>query len=314
MDIFETKNIKPMLIGEMQDVFNSPDYIYELKLDGVRCIAYLDDTGVELRNKRNLRVSAIYPELKDIHKQIKKRCILDGELIVVKNGKPDFPEMQRRSLMTNKFRIELAASKFPVSFTAYDILYLDGRVLTDLPLIKRKDLLQKTVKENNKLAISRYIEEKGIDLYRLTVQQNLEGIVAKHKDSKYYFDKKTKDWIKIKHLKDDDFVVCGYIEKSSNIVSIVLGQYMSNELTYKGHVTMGVNKEDFNTIINTKRVKIPQFSVPKGNENAIWIDPRLVCTVKYMTKTETGGLRQPVFKGLRDDKSPHECIDPIGSK
>jgi len=211
--------------------------------------------------------------------------------------------------MTNKFRIELAASKLPVSFTAYDILYLDGRVLTDLPLIKRKDLLQKTVKENDRLAISRYIEEKGIDLYNLTVQQNLEGIVAKHKDSKYYFDKKTKDWIKIKHLKDDDFVVCGYIEKSSSIVSIVLGQYRSNELTYKGHVTMGVNKEDFNTIINTKIINAPKFSAPKGNENAIWIDPKLVCTVKYMTKSETGGLRQPVFKGLRNDKSPHQCID-----
>ena len=124
--------------------------------------------------------------------------------------------------MTNKFRIELAASKLPVSFTVYDILYLDGRLLTDLPLIKRKDLLQKTVKENDRLAISRYIEEKGIDLYNLTVQQNLEGIVAKHKDSKYYFDKKTKDWIKIKYLKDDDYVVCGYIEKSSSIVSIIL--------------------------------------------------------------------------------------------
>ena len=110
-------------------------------------------------------------------------------------------------------------------------------------------------------------------------------------------------------MKDDDFVVCGYIEKSS-IVSIVLGQYRSNELTYKGHVTMGVNKEDFSTIINTKRIEIPQFSVPKGNENAIWIEPKNVCTVKYMTKTETGGLRQPVFKGLRDDKSPHECIEP----
>jgi len=308
MDIFETKNIKPMLIGEIQDAFNSPDYIYELKLDGVRCIAYLDNTGTELRNKRNLRVSSIYPELNEIHKQVKKRCILDGELIVVKDGKPDFNEMQRRSLMTNKFRIELASSKFPVSFTAYDILYLDGRVLTDLTLLKRKELLQKTVRENDRLAISRYIEEKGIELYNLTVQQNLEGIVAKHIDSKYYIDKKTKDWIKIKYLKDDDYVVCGYIEKSSNIVSIVLGQYQNNELTYKGHVTMGVNQEDFSTIINTKRIEVPHFSVPKGNENAIWIEPKLVCTVKYMTKTETGRLRQPVFKGLRDDKTPHECI------
>jgi len=178
MDIFKSKNIKPMLIEEMQEAFDSLDYIFELKLDGIRCLAYLDESGVDLRNKRNLRVLSIYPELTDINKQVKKRCILDGELVVMKDGKPDFSEMQRRSLMTNKFRIELSAAKLPVSFIAYDILYLQDKQITDLPLIDRKKLLQKTVKENEKLAISRYIEENGIDLYALTVKENLECIDA----------------------------------------------------------------------------------------------------------------------------------------
>ena len=309
MDIFDKKDIKPMLIGESGEAFDSPDYIYELKLDGVRCIAYLDNVSVELRNKRNVRVSSIYPELSEIHKQVKKRCILDGELIVIKDGKPNFSEMQRRSLMSNKFRIELAALKLPVSFTVYDILYIDDKQITDLPLMERKKLLEKTVKENERLAISRYIEEKGIDFYNITVQQDLEGIVAKQKNSKYYFDKRTKDWIKIKNLKDDDYVVCGYIEKSSNVVSIILGQYKEDELVYKGHVTLGINKEDFNTIANTKMIKVPKFNAPKGNENAIWIEPKLVCTVSFMEKTETGSLRQPIFKGLRNDKLAYECIE-----
>lgn len=307
MDIFESKNIKPMLIGEVQDAFDDPDYIYELKLDGVRCLAYLDENGVDLRNKRNMKVSPLYPELMSIHKQVKKRCILDGELIVVKNGKPDFPEMQRRSLMTNKFRIELAASKLPVSFTAYDILYLDNKSLTDLPLIERKALLKKAVKENERLSISRYVEEKGVDFYTITVQLDLEGIVAKYKYSKYHLGKLSKDWIKIKYLKDDDYVVCGYIEKNKAI-SVILAQYQGNQLVYKGHVAMGVSKEDFITITTAKKVIYPPFPVPKGHEHAIWINPTLVCTVKYMTKTEKGGLRQPVFKGLRTDKAPYECV------
>lgn len=308
MDIFDKKDIKPMLIGESGEAFDSPDYIYELKLDGIRCLAYIDKDSIELRNKRNLLVSSIYPELKDIYKQVKKKCILDGEIIIIKDGKPNFQEIQRRALMSNKFRIELASSKYPVSFVAYDILYYSNQQVIDKRLMERKILLEKTIKENERLSISRYIEEKGIDLYNLTVEENLEGIVAKQKNSKYYFDKKTKDWVKIKNLKDDDYVVCGYIEKLSNVVSIILGQYREAELIYKGHVTLGINKEEFNIIANTKKIKVPKFNAPK-NENAIWIEPKLVITVSFMEKMESGSLRQPVFKGLRNDKSANECVE-----
>lgn len=310
MDIFEQKNIKPMLIGEAQEPFNDINFIYELKLDGIRCIAYLDDKNTELRNKRNLIVNSIYPELQHINKNIKKKCILDGEVIVSIEGKPNFSEIQKRSLMSNKLKIEFASKKHPVSFVAYDILYYDNKQITDLPQIERKKILNKTIEENERLSISRYIEEKGIELYKLTVAQDLEGIVAKRKDSKYYFGKNTNDWIKIKNLKDDDFVVCGYIEKSNNIVSIVIGQYnQSNQLIYKGHVTLGISKSDFNIIANTKRIANPYFSSPKGNEKAIWLEPINVCTVKFMERTSSGSLRQPVFKGLRNDKAPKECIE-----
>ena len=209
MDLFERKRIKPMLIGESQEAFNSPDYIYELKLDGHRCVAYLDMDSTDLRNKRDVKLLSKFPELLNINKQVKCRCILDGELIVIKDGKPDFDEIQRRSLMSNTFKIQLLASKLPASFTAFDILYYDDHLVTDLPLIDRRKLLEKVVKENERIAISRYIEERGIEFYQLAKQNELEGIVAKRKDSKYYFDKRTKDWIKIKYLLDDDFVVCG---------------------------------------------------------------------------------------------------------
>lgn len=309
MDIFDKKDLKPMLIGESGEAFNSPDYLYELKLDGIRCLAYLDESGTELRNKRDLRVTHIYPELKEIFKQVKKKCILDGEVIVAIDGRPNFEEVQRRALMSNKFRIELAASKHPVSFVAYDILYFDDKQVTNLSLIERKKLLDKNINEDERLSISRYIEEKGIELYDLTVQQELEGIVAKHKESKYYLGKDTKDWVKIKYLQDDDYVVCGYINKSDYIVSLVLGQYRDKNLIYKGHVTMGINKNNFDTIKNTATVDFPDFEPPKGNENAIWIESSLVCKVAYMAKNEKGGLRQPVFRGLRNDKLPHECIE-----
>lgn len=308
MDLFESKNIKPMLIGEMQEAFNSPDYIYELKLDGERCVAYLDKEGTELRNKRNIKMLVKVPELSNIHKQVKHRCILDGELIVIKDGKPDFYEIQRRSLMSNSFKIQLASTRLPASFTAFDILYYKDHPVTNLPLMERKKLLEKVIKENERIAVSRYIEERGIEFYQLAKQNQLEGIVAKRKDSKYYLDKKTKDWIKIKYLLDDDFVVCGYIFKENGVISIVLGQYSGKELVYKGHVTLGISTEDFKLIKSMPIISSQPFNdLPSGNENTVWIEPNLVCIVKFMMKTANGSLRQPVFKGLRDDKLPKDC-------
>lgn len=309
-DIWETKSIKPMLIGSEGEPFDSDKYIYELKLDGERCIAYLDSDKTVLKNKRNILMLPKVPELTEIHKNVNVRCILDGELAVIKNGKPDFFEIQKRSIMSNPVKIDMAAKKYPACFTAFDILYYEDRLVTDLPLTERKELLQKAVKsEDSRFAVSRFIEKNGTAFYDLTKQQELEGIVAKRKDSRYYFDRRTKDWIKIKYLKDDDFIVLGYVPKENKMNSIILGQYKNNQLIYKGHVTLGVGGEPFRKIKSLDETSCPFTEIPKGNENAVWVKHELVCTVKYMMKIENGGMRQPVFKGLRDDKTPEECID-----
>ena len=306
MDIFDKKDISPMLISEMRDSFDSPDYIFELKLDGERCIAYLDKTCTLLQNKRHFNLNLRFPELTDMNKAVKTKCILDGEITILKNGKPDFSEIQRRSLMSNKFKVELAASKYPASFTAFDILYYDGRQITDLPLMERKKLLKKAVNENSKISVSRYIENDGKAFYKLAEKNDLEGIVAKRKDSKYYIGKRTKDWIKIKNLKDDDYIICGYIKRENGVASLILGQYSGEKIEYKGHVIISLLSEDFRRIENTEKAENSAFLV-MDNDNVIWIKPALTCTVKYMEKTKSGGLRQPVFKCLRDDKAPEEC-------
>lgn len=310
MDLFDAKSVKPMLIGESGEAFDSAEHIYELKIDGIRCVAYLGDGKTELRNKRLLNVNGLYPELGQIHGQVNARCILDGEVFVMRSGKPYFAEMQRRSLMSDSFKISLASKQLPVSFTAFDILYRNGEVLTGRPLMERKRILAETVfRESDRFTISRYIEQYGVSFYNLTAKQGLEGIVAKHRDSKYYMDKRTRDWTKCKNLLEDDFVVCGYIEKEQGVVSIVLGQYDEDQLVCKGHVTLGVSGHDFARIRSLPRQERHPFVIlAKGNETANWVAPELVCTVKYMEPTVTGGMRQPVFKGLRDDKAPRDCV------
>ena len=313
MDLFDSKNIKPMLIGKEMAPFDDPNYIYELKWDGERCVAYLEPgRPPELRNKRNVRMLSKVPELAVISKQVKKRCILDGELFILKDSRPDFSLIQRRSLMSDRFKIELDSKHNPATFSAFDVLYYDCQETMLLPLMERKALLDKSITDGPRMAISRYVEGQGTSLFNFAAERGLEGIVAKVKDSIYIQDKRTTDWIKMKVMMEEDYVVCGYILKSNHMTSIILGQYRGNTLIYKGHVTMGVSGQAFDIISRHPTLpSAPFIAYPAGhgNDRAIWLSPDLVCIVKFMHHTKSGGMRQPVFKGLRFDKTAAECIE-----
>ncbi len=303
IDLFEEKDISPMLLGEEKQPFDDSDSIYELKLDGIRCIAYLEKGKVTLRNKRNKDITALYPELADIHKCAKKRCILDGELVAFTGGKPDFYAVQRRSLMTDGFKIGIASRQKPVQFVAYDILYVGKERITDKPLLYRKEILSQTVAEGYNLSLSRYIEGRGTDFFRLTKEQNLEGIVAKKKDGLYHIGRRTRDWIKIKVMQDEDLLICGYqSDEEGNVKDLVLGYFDGNgKLKNRGKVYLGVSKEDKKVVQEFavgNRVQRPWFPQYK---NIVWIKPELVGTAHFMHETESGTMRQPVFKGIRSD-------------
>lgn len=301
-DLFTDKNIDPMLLYETEP-FDSDEHIFELKLDGIRCIAYIEPKSVVLQNKRHKGVTDIYPELSDMKKCVKKRVILDGELVVLIDGKPNFYALQKRSLMSDGFRIKLAAKNDPVQFVAYDILYLDGKDLTDKPLAERKEMLNKAVTEGHGLSVSRYIEKNGKDFFELAKQEQLEGIVAKKKDGLYHMGKRTHDWVKIKVMQDEDLFVCGYQPDENGIVKdLILGYYDANgELKCRGKVYLGVSESDRKIIgefAKKNTVKRPWFEKYK---NAVWLKPELIGTAHFMHKTESGGMRQPVWKGLRSD-------------
>lgn len=302
-DLFSDKNISPMLLREVKQPFDDDDYIFELKLDGIRCVAYVEPESVVLQNKRYKDLSNIYPELFSISKCVKKRVILDGELVVLTNGKPDFYALQRRSLMNNEFKIKLAAKSNPVQFVAYDILYAGGVDMTDAPLMKRKKWLMDEVSEGNGLSISRWIESHGVAFFELAKKEKLEGIVAKKKDGLYHIGKRTADWIKIKVMQDEDLLVLGYQpDDEGRVKDLILGYYDENGvLQCRGKVYLGVSKAERNIIADfakTNAVTKPWFEKYK---NVVWLKPELVGTVRFMHETESGGMRQPVWKGLRDD-------------
>lgn len=305
MDIYADKSLRPMLIKEAAAPFNSPDYIYELKLDGIRCLAYLNETSTDIRSKRNGQLIPRFPELADIHAQVKGKCILDGELIVIKNGAPDFAEVQRRFLINDSQKF-IFSGRYPASFVAYDILYINNKLITDQPLLNRKKLLEETVNETVNLAISRYVSERGVELYQLAKKQNLGGVIAKAKTSKYYPEKQTTEWINFNFRPDKDFAVCGYFYNQCGFLCLVLGQYRGGDLIYKGQVSTGLRIDITEEYLCIKSSHSPFYLTPSGNDNIVWLEPTLVCVVQYKPK-EKGLLGQPVFKCIREDKSPQDC-------
>ncbi len=303
-DLFKDKNISPMLLHEVKKPFDDEDYIHELKLDGIRCVAYIEPKSVILQNKRFKDLTPIYTELLNICGCVKKHVILDGELVVMTDGKPDFYALKRRSLMTDSFKISLAAKKNPVQFVAYDILYYNGKDLTDLPLLKRKEILAENVKEGFNLSISRYVSTYGVAFFELAKKENLEGIVSKKKDGLYHIGKRTHDWVKVKVMRDEDLLVLGYQpDDDGNVKDLILGYYDDKgELKCRGKVYLGISKEERRIVAQFAKkntVKRPWFDKYK---NVVWLKPQLVGTAHFMQETENGGMRQPVWKGLREDK------------
>ncbi len=248
-----------------------PKSVPRMKLDGFRCLAYIDYGMVDLRNKRNIRMLPRFPELKEISKNVGGRCILDGEIVVLTNGVPDFYRLQKRTLLTDKFKIEMEASRL--------------------------------VNEDSRIAVSRYVEGSGTALYMAAEASKLEGVVAKRKDSFYLMGKRTKDWIKFKRMADEDFVVAGYIKKGGHMYSLVLAKCKGNTLIFRGYVTSGVTKEAIDTLEVTG--KNPFLLMPIGEHDVIWVKTNHVCVVEYMPNL-INSLRQPVFKGFRDDVLPKE--------
>ena len=303
MDIFESRGASPMLIAQQREAFDDPEWIYELKLDGFRCLAYADPHGVDFRNKRNMQVLSRFPELEGIYRNVKGRCILDGEIVVLTDGIPDFYRLQKRTMLTDRFKIELESARSTASFVAFDCIYADNRELVWEPLMNRKMRLQKIIAEDARIAVSRFIENEGKALYQAADLKELEGIVAKKKDSPYYMGKRTKDWIKCKRMADEEFVVAGYIRKGMYTYSLILAKYRQDLLIYKGHVTMGVTGEAV-SMLELSKVN-PLRLLPIGNEDAVWVEPVHVCVVQYMPNRNQS-LRQPVFKGFRDDISAKE--------
>lgn len=285
----------PMLLEEIENPFDSEDYIYELKFDGVRATIHVGPALFKIYGRRGTDLTSIYPELQEIQKEIKENVIFDGEIVLFENGVPSFSKLQERSHTKNKEKIKYFAENNPVCFVAFDCLYLSGTDLTEKTLLERKKVLE-SFPDNDYFIKTSYREKEGKKLFSQVKKKNLEGIIAKKKNSFYEIGVRTDSWVKIKNLKKEHFFIGGYIEKKENaVVSLLLGEYEQNKFNFVGKVTMGKKQTLYQKLKKEKQMKKSPFKNHK-EKDCIYLKPTLQCEIWYLERTEENKLRQPVFK------------------
>lgn len=312
------RHYRPMLAKTAGAPFNSEDWIFEIKWDGIRAISYVDDElNIRSRNDKELKYN--FPEFGEL-KTLARNAVLDGEIVVIRGGKADFQTVIERANATRSYEIEIEAQRNPATYVVFDIIEREGRPLLDLPLIQRKRLLEQCLKEGSHVSISLYVEKEGEAYYEAAVKKGVEGIMAKKKDSPYEPGVRSRNWLKIRKLATCDCVIFGYTKgkgsRRETFGSLVLGLYEREKPVYVGKVGTGFSQEDFEALmkafggLETQDRTLPANIVVAGE--IIWLEPKLVCEVAYQSVTRDGKLRMPRFQVLRLDKRPKECtIDQI---
>lgn len=291
---------------------NDAAFIYQVKWDGVRMMAYVWNNQIKLLNKQlNLRCRQ-YPELHSLPQKIKAASfILDGEIIVLNKGKPSFPSVMRRDLAQHNHTIKQLVSELPVSYMVFDLLYCNEKNLTLLSYAERKNMLSTLLEPDDHLYLVEDFAD-GQGLLAATRSNKLEGIVAKRTASSYHPGKKHRDWFKTKHRLTDNFVVGGYTTSGKRINSLLLGIYQKEKLIYVGKASTGLNQSTWdllNSELPHMRVTSPPFvDFPVSVKASLFfIHPYLTVQVEYAEWTEKAQLRSPVIKGFIAD-DPHTCI------
>ena len=272
-----------MLLEEVNELFNDKNFLYEIKFDGIRALIYVSKNSFKILSRNGTNLTNKYPELKKIQKLVgNHEIIFDGEIIATEGALPSFSLLQKRN------RVKRVSSDImndiPVYFVVFDILY-DNVDLTNLSLDKRKKILGQY--PDNSVFIKSRIYSDGLSLFKMVKKIGLEGIVAKKRKSIYLFGKRTSDWVKVKNIHVDNFIVHGYLEKT-NTYSLLLGEYKNNKLKYVGKVSVNKSHEVMNTLKKMKKIN-NQFV--NFDEKATYIIPVKTVRIHYLERTKFDMLR-----------------------
>jgi bifunctional non-homologous end joining protein LigD len=311
------QEVEPMLATLVDEPFDSEDWLYEVKWDGYRAVAFLNEGSVDMKSRNNKSFNEkFYPVFDELQK-LKINAVLDGEIVVLNSeGKADFGGLQN-------WRSEADGD---LVFYIFDILWLDGKDLKDFVFTDRRKILSSVLPENKTILLSEAFDTSGIEFLETARKMGLEGIMAKRKDGRYHTKNRTKDWLKIKANKRQEVVIGGFTVNegtSKKFSSLLLGVYDGKKLIYTGKVGTGFNAkmqtemmELFKPLITDK---VPFSEEPDVNKpsrfrpdpphaTVTWLKPELLCEVSYAEITSDGIMRHPSFKGMRSDKDAKKAV------
>ena len=311
--------LEPMMASLTDKPFSHPAWLFEPKLDGVRALALVRDGAVKLLSRRGLDASRQYPSLaQDLARQPDRDMVLDGEIVALDDeGRPSFQRLQQRLNLTRAADIQRAEAHVPVLYYVFDLLHLQGHDLRNVPLEQRQALLASVLVPSARVRLLEHFEEHGEAAYEAAVAHGLEGVVAKRRDSIYESGRRSRNWLKVKAVLSDDFVVAGYTAgqgaRAATFGALVLGEHDdAGQLRYVCNVGSGLDDltlaDLFRRLQALRTDDSPFLEPPALKPPPIWVRPELVAEVKFAQRTHDGALRAPVFLRLREDKPPGQVV------
>lgn len=296
--------VRPMQAASAEAPFSSPEYLFEVKWDGIRCLAFVNPDGsVHLQDRRLDDITTTAPEIAEALRSLPPGTVLDGELVATdEEGRPDQHALRSRLVR---------GAGSPLSYLAFDLLYLDGKPQLRQPLSRRRARLKRGVQSGGGVFVSDYIVGDGVELFEACLERGLEGVVAKHLESTYVPGQRSPFWLKVKAITADDFVVTGWTP-GTPFGALLVGYYERGRLLPCGALAGGFDGETGRSIA-AELARLASEDCPLDPEPIMtapvqWVRPELVISVRYSEWSPDGTLRFPIFETLRPEVHPAECV------
>ncbi|WP_031428317.1 DNA ligase D [Flavimarina sp. Hel_I_48] len=310
--------VPPMLASQPKKIFNDPEWIYEIKWDGYRIIASIEHGKVELYSRNGNPYGKLYPKIKKSLEGLQHDVILDGEIVIVNaEGIPNFQALQNYDPVTTPGELR---------YYVFDMLYLNGHEMLNLPLLDRKSLIPEVIEDLDCIFYCDHVEGMGQAFYTRAIEAGLEGVIAKKKDSLYTPGHRSENWIKVKAIQTEDVLICGYTDSQNGgsiFGSLILGKMEEGALVYIGNCGSGYSnseqkklREKFELLAKETTPFDQKINLKGRKPN--WLNPQLICKVKFSEYTSNGIMRHPIYKGLLAENKQNEetasVQDLVGGK
>jgi bifunctional non-homologous end joining protein LigD len=322
--IDQPPRFEPMLAEGGWEPFDDDGWWFEPKLDGIRCLAELSTGETVLRTRTGRDATAQYPEIRMVHELIDQvNAVIDGEIVAFDDaGRPSFEVLQQRMNLSGQRAIDRASKTTPVSLVVFDLLWLDGRDTTGLPLEQRRELLELITEQDHRLQVTAHIAGQGKALAEQARSLGLEGVMAKRLGSTYMPGRRGPDWRKIKLMNTQSCVILGWTAgkggRAGSFGALLVGAIVDGELRWVGQVGSGFTDRMLADLMAKLEPLVrsePPIDDPKlgAVKDATFVEPELVCEVRFLEMTKsTKKMRAPSFRGLRPDVPPEDCVlEPV---